>query len=86
MAGDVEFVETTRANVVRLPDESLPFNPFARVNVGSEMAVKIAAQEFSDVIRSVERLGTVQAQRLYDAIAAGFDTMRGANCRFQISI
>ena len=82
VAGDAEFVETTRAQVVRLLDESLPLNPFARVNVGSEMAVKIAVQEFSDLIRSVERLGTVQAQRLYDAIAAGFDTMRGANPPF----
>ncbi len=82
VANDAEFVEMTRAEVVRLPEQSLPVNPFARVNVNSEMAVKIAAQEFSDLIRSIERLGTVQAQRLYDAIAAGFDVMRGANPPF----
>ena len=73
----------TRAEVVRLPEESLPFNPFSRVNVNSETAVKVAAQEFADLIRDVEkRLGTVQAQLLYDAIRRGFEATRGENAPF----
>lgn len=63
VADNADFVSATRAEVVRLPEESLPLNPFSRVNVGSETAVKVAAQEFADLIRDVEkRLGTVQAQ------------------------
>jgi DNA helicase HerA-like ATPase len=78
VADDDAFIEATRADVVRLPDESLPVNPFARVNVGSETAVKVAAQEFADLIRDVEkRLGTIQAQLLYDAILRGFEAQRG---------
>lgn len=79
VADDADFVEATRAEVIRLPEESLPVNPFARVNVSSEMAVKIAAQEFADLIRGVERqMGIVQGERLYKAILTGFETMRGA--------
>ena len=83
VADDADFVAATRAEVVRLPEESLPFNPFSRVNVNSETAVKVAAQEFADLIRDVEkRLGTVQAQLLYDAIRRGFEAMRGENAPF----
>lgn len=78
VADDAAFVEATGAEVVRLPEESLPVNPFARVNVGSEMAVRMAVQDFTDLIAGVERLGTVQSQRLYNAIQNGFDQMRGA--------
>ena len=47
------------------------------------MAVKIAAQEFADLIRGVEKqMGIVQGERLYKAILSGFDTMRGANPPF----
>jgi DNA sulfur modification protein DndE len=71
VADDADFVEATRAEVVRLPDESLPINPFARVNVNSETAVKVAAQEFADLMESVEkRLGIVQKRRLNDAISS----------------
>jgi DNA sulfur modification protein DndE len=78
VADDKPFVEATRARVVHLPDESLPLNPFSRVNVASEMAIKMAAQEFSDTVRDVERnMGTVQGQLLYDAILRAFDTSRG---------
>ncbi|HSK73232.1 MAG TPA: DUF87 domain-containing protein, partial [Pyrinomonadaceae bacterium] len=83
VADDADFVEATQADVVRLPEESLPVNPFSRVNVDSETAVKVAAQEFADLIRDVEkRLGTVQAQLLYDAILRGFEAMRGENPPF----
>ena len=78
VADDLAFVEATEAEVVRLPEESLPVNPFARVNVASEMAVRMAVQDFTDLIAGVERLGTVQSQRLYNAIQNGFDQMRGA--------
>lgn len=78
VANDADFVSVTKSDVVRLPEESLPFNPFSRVNVNSETSVKVAAQEFADLIRDVEkRLGTVQAQLLYDAILRGFESMRG---------
>lgn len=77
------FVAATQAEVVRLPEESLPLNPFSRVNANSETNVKVAAQEFADLIRDVERrLRTVQAQLLYDAILRGFETMRGENPPF----
>ena len=46
VADDADFVEATRAEVVRLPEQSLPLNPFARVNVNSETAVQVAAQKF----------------------------------------
>jgi DNA sulfur modification protein DndE len=83
VADDADFVEATRAEVVRLPEESLPLNPFARVNVNSETAVKVAAQEFADLMESVEkRLGIVQKRRLNDAILSGFETMRGTNTPF----
>lgn len=83
VADDADFVDATQAEVIRLPEESLPVNPFARVNVNSETSVKVAAQEFADLIRDVEkRLGTVQAQLLYDAILRGFETMRGENPPF----
>lgn len=83
VADDADFVAATQAEVVRLPEESLPLNPFSRVNAGSETAVKVAAQEFADLIRDVEkRLGTIQAQLLYDAILRGFETMRGENPPF----
>lgn len=83
VADDADFVEATRADVVRLPDESLPLNPFARVNVNSETAVKVAAQEFADLMESVEkRLGIVQKRRLNDAILSGFETMRGTKSPF----
>ncbi len=83
MADDADFVAATRAEVVRLPEESLPVNPFSRVNVNSETAVKVAAQEFADLIRDVEkRLGTIQAQLLYDAILRGFEVRRGENPPF----
>jgi Cdc6-like AAA superfamily ATPase len=78
VADDEKFVEATRARVIRLPDESLPVNPFSRVNIESPMAIKIAAQEFSDTIRDVERkMGTVQGEMLYDAILKSFDVARG---------
>ncbi len=83
VADDADFVAATRAEVVRLPEESLPVNPFSRVNVNSETAVKVAAQEFADLIRDVEkRLGTIQAQLLYDAILRGFEVRRGENPPF----
>lgn len=83
VADDADFVAATQADVVGLPEESLPVNPFSRVNVDSETAVKVAAQEFADLIRDVERrLGTVQAQLLYDAILRGFEAMRGENPPF----
>lgn len=73
VADDRKFVEATRARVVRLPVESLPVNPFSRVDVGSEMAVRLAAQEFSDTVREIERgLGALQGQLLYDAILTAF--------------
>ena len=79
VADDADFIQATRAEVVRLPESSLPLNPFARVNVNSETAVKVAAQEFADLMESVEkRLGIVQKRRLNDAILGGFETMRGA--------
>ncbi|MBI3649432.1 MAG: DndE family protein [Acidobacteria bacterium] len=77
VANDETFVEATRSRVVHLPTESLPFNPFSRVNITSEMSVKMAAQEFSDTVRDVERnLGSIQGQMLYEAIRLAFD-----NCR-----
>jgi len=83
VSDDADFVAATQAEVVRLPDESLPLNPFSRVNVISETNVKVAAQEFADLIRDVEkRLGTIQAQLLYDAILRGFEAMRGENPPF----
>lgn len=83
VADDADFVAATQAEVVRLPEESLPVNPFSRVNVNSETAVKVAAQEFADLIRDVEkRLGTIQAQLLYDAILRGFEVRRGENPPF----
>ncbi len=49
----------------------------------SETAVKVAAQEFSDTIRDVERnMGTVQGQRLYEAILHAFEIAKGANPPF----
>ncbi len=83
VADDADFVEATQAEVVRLPEESLPVNPFSRVNANSETAVKVAAQEFADLIRDVEkRLGTIQAQLLYDAILRGFESRRGEDSPF----
>ena len=83
VADDADFVEATRAEVVRLPESSLPLNPFARVNVNSETAVKVAAQEFADLMESVEkRLGIVQKRRLNDAILSGFEMMRGTASPF----
>ncbi len=77
VADDKAFVEATRAQVVHLPGESLPLNPFSRVNVASEMAIKMAAQELSDSVRDVERnMGAVQGQILYDAILRAFDVNR----------
>ncbi len=68
---------------MRLPEESLPLNPFARVNVNSETAVKVAAQEFADLMESVEkRLGIKQKRRLNDAILSGFDTMSSSATPF----
>jgi len=79
VADDADFIAATRADVMRLPESSLPLNPFSRVNVNSETAVKVAAQEFADLMESVEkRLGIVQKRRLNDAILGGFETMRGA--------
>ena len=83
VADDADFVEATDAEVVRLPEENLPVNPFSRVNVNSETAIKVAAQEFADLIRDVEkRLGTIQAQLLYDAILRGFEARRGEDTPF----
>lgn len=83
VADDADFIEATKAQVVRLPDESLPINPFARVNVNSETAVKVAAQEFADLMESVEkRLGIVQKRRLNDAILGGFEMMHGEKSPF----
>ncbi len=83
VADDADFVEATRAEVVRLPESSLPLNPFARVNVNSETAVKVAAQEFADLMESVEkRLGIVQKRRLNDAILGGFEMMHGTPSPF----
>lgn len=77
MADDERFVEAKRAAVVRLPQESLPLNPFSRVNVESEMAVRIAAQEFSDTIRDMERnMGAKQGGYLYEAILTAFNETR----------
>jgi Cdc6-like AAA superfamily ATPase len=83
VADDADFVAATQAEVVPLPEESLPVNPFSRVNANSETAVRVAAQEFADLIRDVEkRLGTVQAQLLYDAIMRGFEARQGENPPF----
>jgi DNA sulfur modification protein DndE len=83
VADDKDFVEATRAEVIRLPEQSLPVNPFARVNVSSEMSIRLAAQEFADLIRGVEKqMGIVQGERLYKAILQGFDTMRGTTPPF----
>lgn len=83
VANDADFVETTRAGIVRLPEEKLPVNPFSRVNAGSEIDLKVATQKFADLIRDVgRRLGTVPAQLLYDAILRGFEAMRGENPPF----
>jgi DNA sulfur modification protein DndE len=83
VAGNAEFVEATRAEVLRLPTDSLPINPFARVDIDSELAVKMAAQEFADTIRDVERgMGTVQGQKLYDAILQSFQVVRGSETPF----
>ena len=51
--------------------------------MNSETAVKVAAQEFADLMESVEkRLGIVQKRRLNDAIVCGLETMRGTNMPF----
>jgi Cdc6-like AAA superfamily ATPase len=83
VANDEAFVKATRSRVVGLPNESLPLNPFSRVNVDSEMAIKMAAQEFSDTVRDVERnMGSVQSQILYQAILRAFEAGRGENPPF----
>ena len=83
VAGNTEFVEATKAEVLRLPTDSLPVNPFARVDIDSELAVKMAAQEFADTIRDTERgMGTVQGQKLYDAILQSFQVVRGSDTPF----
>lgn len=58
---------------MRLPAESVHVNPFSRVDVGSEMAVRLAAQEFADTVRDIERnMGALQGRLLYDAIHTAF--------------
>lgn len=83
VADDERFVEATRAEIIKLPEENLPLNPFSRVNVGSEMAIKMAAQEFSDTVRDIERnMGAKQGQLLYDAILTAFEVARGESPPF----
>lgn len=83
VADDEKFVKATRSRVIKLPNESLPLNPFSRVNVDSEMAIKMAAQEFSDTVRDVERnLGAVQGQILYQSIMVAFEASRGESPPF----
>ena len=73
VADDRRFVEATRARVVRLPQESLPVNPFSRVDIDSEMGVRLASQDFSDTVRDIERnMGALQGQLLYDALLTAF--------------
>lgn len=80
VADDEKFVEATKSQVVKITKESLPLNPFSRVNVESEMSIKLAAQEFADTVRDVERnIGSVQVQTLYDAILTAFEVARGEN-------
>jgi DNA sulfur modification protein DndE len=77
VADDREFIEATRARVVRLTQESLPVNPFSRVDVKNPMAVRLAAQEFADIARDTERsMGVVQASALYEAILRAFEARR----------
>lgn len=77
VAGDTKFIEAARAETIGLPHESLPVNPFSRVDVDSEMQVRLAAQEFSDTVRDIERgMGATQGQLLYDAITAAFADAR----------
>lgn len=60
-----------------MPHESLPVNPFSRVDVDSEMQVRLAAQEFSDTVRDIERgMGATQGQLLYDATLSAFADAR----------
>lgn len=83
VADDEKFVKATRSRVIKLPNESLPLNPFSRVNVDSEMGIKMAAQEFSDTVRDVERnLGAVQGQILYQSILLAFEATRGESPPF----
>jgi len=82
-ASDERFVSLTRANVVRLTQQSMPINPFSRINIAGEMSVRIAAQDFSEMIRSMERnIGASQGQLLYQAILTAFNEVRTESLPF----
>src|SRR5260370_1577339 len=72
VAGNLKFVEVTKSRVFKLPDQTVPINPFI-LNSYGRSSIRFSAEEKVDSISSYEHLGPVQQSFLSRAIEAAYD-------------
>jgi DNA sulfur modification protein DndE len=71
VAGNQQFVETTGARVIRLPDTPLPLNPFVLASYDTT-SIRFAAEEKVESVHSYQALGAVQKGLLSRAIESAY--------------
>jgi DNA sulfur modification protein DndE len=71
VAGDQKFVAATNARVYRLPDRTIPINPFI-LSAYDRTSIRFSAEEKVESISSYEHLGPVQKGLLSKAIEAAY--------------
>jgi len=76
IASNVQFIESTKATVVCLPDEPIPLAPLS-LPYRDTYAVELAARRFRDTVCSVVKLGPIQLQRCLDILMEAYRTLPG---------
>ncbi|MCU4654699.1 hypothetical protein N8I71_17810 [Roseibacterium sp. SDUM158016] len=70
---DEEFLESVNGKLLAPGDEPIPLNFFALPRDAKKNAYKARARFFADVIDKVNRIGTVQRQRLVDCVQRAYE-------------
>lgn len=82
IAANERFLEITRANVYRLPSDTLPINPFLLSEYTDE-AIKISAREKAETFSSIDRkFGIVQKGTLTKAIEQAYANRKNEERRY----
>lgn len=77
IATNESFAETIDANVIHLPDETIPFAPLA-LQTRDPNSIRLAARRFRDTIGSVVRLGAIQRDKCLNILERVYQDSRGS--------
>lgn len=81
IAGDVDFVNATQAELIDVEQQPIPLNIFE--TEGTEKANKFAAQRIVEIVKNVEaNIGKVQEDNLYHAILTAYERAKALGYRY----